>query len=224
MSTGAVGWHRYGPRPYNYSVRGHPPLHIVRIQFFLTDLDKPDMANFMLIPGSHSDGFPRGAAKGVSGTQSGLAVPSIEGTVPGEQQIIARAGDILLFHNALWHAVALNTSSVSSRSLLLAYSPLWMRIIDRQESPHRLVANASPVRKQLLGALVGRTGGFGLTDEEAPAGEAIRGKDHRRGHRGAIQTVHRSSLTADLDYQARRPPSKTRCNIWALVCQKIVQR
>ena len=56
-------WHYDGPKPYPFpSAGGLTPLLHLKIGWFLTDVDAPDMGNFLLIPGSHRGNFPRESA------------------------------------------------------------------------------------------------------------------------------------------------------------------
>ncbi len=128
------------------------------------------MGNFLLIPGSHRGNFPRSDANAVTVTSPSRyqEVDEIDADVPGAEPLLVRAGDALLFHNALWHSVSRNTSNVRRKSLFYVYAPLWMRLGDRMASSPELIARADPVRRQLLGALAEPTGGTHPGDESAP--------------------------------------------------------
>ncbi len=164
-------WHYDGPKPYPFpSAGGLTPLLHLKIGWFLTDVDAPDMGNFLLIPGSHRGNFPRESADAET-----LASPSrfqevdeIDAGVPGAKQLLLRAGDAMLFHNALWHSVSRNTSNVRRKNLFYVYSPIWMRLGDRVSSSPELIARADPVRRQLLGVLDHDPAGVHPTDVDAP--------------------------------------------------------
>ena len=53
-------WHRDTMAPYGFpAAAGQLSLQQFRIGWFLTDMAKPDMGNFCVIPGSHRTGFPK---------------------------------------------------------------------------------------------------------------------------------------------------------------------
>ncbi len=166
-----IRWHYDGTKPYPFPRAGGlmPLLHL-KIGWFLTDVDQPDMGNFLCIPGSHVNGFPGDAAN--RGTVTGLEhfrdVGEIDAGVPGAKQVTLRAGDAILFHNALWHAVARNTSNVRRKNLYYVYGPVWLRLGDRLASSPELIARADPIRRQLLGGFVDDSGGVHPGPERVP--------------------------------------------------------
>lgn len=150
----AASWHQDGPSPYLYPrVGGIMPLLQLRVGWFLTDVDRPDMGNFALAPGSHIHGFPKGApdALKVTSRTKYREVADIVSAVPGAIQLVLKAGDAFLMHNALWHAVARNTSDIARKNLYYMYVPIWARIGDYKEPSPSLLAKCDPVRRQLLG-------------------------------------------------------------------------
>ncbi len=101
-----------------------PPL-LIKMQYLLTDLDKEDEGNFMLVPGSH--------LKLVDYYDKNCLVHHCnkyveKGEMPPEsKQIIAKAGDVIIHVWTLWHAVAQNKSTCTRKSISIRYSPLWSR-------------------------------------------------------------------------------------------------
>ena len=173
-------------------------LHL-KIGWFLTDLDAPDMGNFLLIPGSHRGKFPRSDADAValSSPSRFQEVDEIDAGVPGAEQVLLRAGDALLFHNALWHAVSRNRSQVRRKNVFFVYAPLWMRLGDRMSSSPELIARADPVRRQLLGALAEESGGVHPGDEHAPLIHLFEGKATRKcGGEGGRLCSRRQPVTS----------------------------
>lgn len=152
-------WHRDGPKPYLFpSVDGRMPCQWIRVGWFLTDMDQQDMGNLCLIPGSHRKDFPNifkglDHALAITSFTRFKQVAQLDEGVPGARQILAKAGDIILLHNALYHCVARNTSNVSRKNIYYVYTPIWQRLGDRDASSPQLIARCSPVRRQLLGAL-----------------------------------------------------------------------
>ncbi len=177
-------WHKDGSKPYYFaSVDRLTPLQWARIGFFLTDVDKPDMGNFTVVPGSHRNGFPRlpqglEQALTITSFRKFTQVEQIDAGVPGARQLTVEAGDAVLFHNALWHCVPRNTSNVRRRNLWYVYTPVWQRLGDRTENSPELLAKCNAVRRQLLGTMVdpSTNGGIHPTDEDVPLVGLFEGK------------------------------------------------
>ena len=175
-------WHPDGPKPYYFRKMCNettndeaPPLLQLKIAFYLTDIDKPDMANLCVIPGSHRNGFPKipqglDHALKISSLSKFQDVECIDEGIPGAIQIMAKAGDALAMHNGLFHCVVRNTSKMTRKNLHYTYGPQWQRPGDRMESSPELLSQCTPVQKQLLGALTKpyTNGGYGPFDEGAP--------------------------------------------------------
>jgi hypothetical protein len=171
-------WHWDGTSPYSWpSVGGLMPLLQLKVGWFLTDVDKPNMGNFVVIPGSHVGRFPKGALEALldDSLANFRADGMVEVDVPGARQVLVNAGDALLFHNSLWHAVAPNLSTVSRKNLYYVYAPPWIRQHDIP-SP-AVVAKSGPLRRQLLGALPGPTPSYvQVNDECSPLIRLFEGK------------------------------------------------
>ena len=183
-------WHPDGPKPYYFSNMHAgplydvtPPLLQLKIAFYLTDVDRPDMSNLCVIPGSHRNGFPRiprgmEHALKITSYREFREVERIDEGVPGALQVMVNAGDALAMHNGLFHCVVRNTSEATRKNLHYTYGPQWQRAGDRMESSPELLARCNPVQKQLLGALTGpnTNGGYGAFDEGAPLVRLFEGK------------------------------------------------
>ena len=184
-------WHPDGPKPYYFrrmqssvSYESTPPLLQLKIAFYLTDIDKPDMANLCVIPGSHKTGFPK-IPKGVehalkiSSYSEFKEVERIDEGVPGAKQIMAGAGDAVAMHNGLLHCVVRNTSNTARKNLHYTYGPQWQRPGDRMESSPELLSLCNPVQKQLLGEFTqpNTNGGYGPFDDGAPLIQIFEGKN-----------------------------------------------
>ena len=75
---------------------------------------------------------------------------------------------LFFFDRRLWHAAGRNVSDVTRKVLFYGYSYRWLKPRDNMTVDHYM-ANADPVRQQLLGA--SPNGGFGFTspvDEDVP--------------------------------------------------------
>lgn len=113
----------------------------LKVQFFLTDLSRPDSGNLVIVPGSHRRIFP-----GKAGYDA----------VGGSVQILARPGDAVIFPLNLGHAVAPNRTDNLRLSIVLRYGQLFCRPVDYSTQPPHLLSELSERRKRLLGDLGAR--------------------------------------------------------------------
>jgi ectoine hydroxylase-related dioxygenase (phytanoyl-CoA dioxygenase family) len=175
-SAPAQRWHPDGPKPYYLPrINGEMPLLQLKVGYFLTEMDRPDMGNLCVIPGSHKHGFPkipRGLefALKITSFTDFRQVEQIDAGVPGARQLMVEPGDAIGFHNGLFHCVVRNTSKTRRKNLYYTYGPQWQRAGDREQNSSELLARCTPVRRQLLGALAGpnTNGGYHPHDEGAP--------------------------------------------------------
>jgi hypothetical protein len=123
----------------------------LKVQFFLTDVSEPDRGNMVVVPGTHDGPWSLTAARS---------------TPP--MQILARAGDALLFPWSLWHGVAPNRTRVTRVSTILRYSQLWCRPVDYDRLPTDVLARLTSRQGRLFGALKTRPNdnAFRPTDHE----------------------------------------------------------
>lgn len=115
--TMTTAWHRDGP-PLADRDRGlgHPlPIVVTRVGIFLTDLQEKSMGNLMVIPGSHHVS----SEPDISAAESAV---DLEGSIP----ICVPAGSIVIFHNAIWHAVMQNRSSRDRLTIYYGFGHPWM--------------------------------------------------------------------------------------------------
>lgn len=115
------------------------PLQI-KIQYFLTDVRKPDRGNFTVFPGSHLRPYPEGDM-------------SITAQTPGAVQLCAEAGDAAVFSHALWHGVSPNLSGRSRKTLIYCYSQQCFRTFDFNGHTREVLAKCTPRQRRLLGDL-----------------------------------------------------------------------
>lgn len=177
-------WHPDGPKPYYMDrIRGQMPLVQVKIGFFLTMMDRPDMGNLCIIPGSHKKGFPNipgglDHALRITSFTRFQEVDQIDVGVPGAHQLLVEPGDAIGFHNGLFHCVVRNNSDVRRKNLYYAYGPMWQRLGDRVGNPIELLNKCTPVRRQLLGDMAGpnTNGGYHAYDEGTPLVNLFEGK------------------------------------------------
>jgi len=115
------------------------PLQI-KIQYFLTDVIRPNSGNFTLFPGSHLRPFPEGDTP-------------ITVNTPGAVQLMAKAGDAALFAHSLWHGVSPNQSKRMRKSLIYCYSQMCFRPFDFYNQPAEILGRCTPRQRRLLGEL-----------------------------------------------------------------------
>ncbi|BFT74792.1 phytanoyl-CoA dioxygenase family protein [Paenibacillus sp. P36] len=135
-----INWHQDGPHPQFPKQDGITSTYYIKTCYILSDMSQPDRGNTKVVPGSHNKPFHPESQ-------------DVNGLVDGEVQVCGKPGDVFIFPQNLWHAGAPNRSEFTRRQLFLGYSPIWMRPIDYRTASDRLLENASPYRKQLLGVI-----------------------------------------------------------------------
>ena len=120
-----------------------------KVQFFLTDLAEPNSGNFMVVRGSH--------LRPPSRFESGCYVPEANEFLvdnrypPGTEQLLTRAGDVVIFPHSIWHGVAPNRSSQVRYSVIFAYGQICLRPHEHGELPAAVLARMSPRQRRLCG-------------------------------------------------------------------------
>jgi ectoine hydroxylase-related dioxygenase (phytanoyl-CoA dioxygenase family) len=126
--------------PSLQQIHPHPqslPLQF-KVQFFLTDLSQPDAGNFMCVPGSHKKPYPSKAFE--------------KGIYPeGATQVLAEAGDAVMFPWALWHGVGPNKTDRIRKSVTFRYGQMWSRPYDYERLPAHVHQRMTPRRRRLFG-------------------------------------------------------------------------
>jgi ectoine hydroxylase-related dioxygenase (phytanoyl-CoA dioxygenase family) len=172
LGSPAIRWHTDDPSPYFFPrLAGTCPVWQLKSCVYLTDVDEPDMGNFVAAPGSHRSGVPYVPEefRSVLSKENYRDGVDVITAVAGSRQVFARAGDVLIFHPGLWHTVAPNRSSRVRKNLWYVFGPLWMRLGDRLTSSPELIERCDPVRRQLLGSTVGpHRSSLAPQDEGAP--------------------------------------------------------
>ena len=119
---------------------GSRPLAL-KAMYLLTDLSEPDSGNFTVFPGSHRRQIP-------FGDPDNMARPDW----PGSKQILANAGDCVLFPHSMWHGPCVNKSGRPRKVLLYNYCQMFMRQYDF-EITTALAEWCTPRQRRLLGDL-----------------------------------------------------------------------
>lgn len=135
-----INWHQDGPHPQFPKIGGLTSTYYIKTCYILSDMSGPDRGNTKIIPRSHNRVYRPDSQE-------------VNDRLPDEIQICGEPGDVFVFPQNLWHAGAPNRSGFTRRQLFLGYSPIWMRPIDYTAASPRLLENASPVRRQLLGVI-----------------------------------------------------------------------
>jgi ectoine hydroxylase-related dioxygenase (phytanoyl-CoA dioxygenase family) len=135
-----INWHQDGPHPQFPTIDGLTSTYYIKACYILSDMSKPDRGNTKIIPRSHNRVYEPNS-------------DNVRDKLPDEIQICGKPGDVFIFPQNLWHAGAPNHSDQTRRQLFLGYSPIWMRPIDYTIPSERLLNNANPIRKQLLGII-----------------------------------------------------------------------
>lgn len=116
----------------------------LKVQFFLTDVVQPDSGNFTVAPGSHRVPFPVGRVEE-------------HDLYARRRQILARAGDAVIFPWALWHGVAPNTTGTTRVSVIIRYAQMWCRPVDYWTTEPHIHERLNPRQRRLLGEMVAGT-------------------------------------------------------------------
>lgn len=124
-----------------------PPL-LIKMQYFLTDLNEEYSGNLTVVPGSH--------LKPVLGYNKNCLVHDCNKYVekgvmpPDAKQILVKAGDVVIHAWTLWHAVSPNRSNVIRKSVSVRYSQLWSRPY-YQKISKEIMTRLTMRQKRLLG-------------------------------------------------------------------------
>ncbi len=155
---GAYGWHQDNNR-MNLDLETTPqPRVSLKVGYFLTDLPHEGMGNLAVVPGSHLGSRPDASS---------------DEPPEGAIEIIADAGDAVLFDRRLWHAASTNTSDRTRVFVTYGYSYRWLRPKSAMQ-PADHFAHVDPIRRQLLGWASSANGYFDPTDEDVPLRAWIR--------------------------------------------------
>jgi ectoine hydroxylase len=159
---GAVGgWHQDGSSAFDYKQLGYPvPLIQLRASFLLNDQSEPDMGNLELIPGSHRARVPLPED-----------LRAAKGDVPIGHVICARAGSVLVFHNAVWHRACAHHGEQDRYTAHYVYSPPWVRPADRSVNSAEFLERTTPLRRALMGEFARPDAPYGIGYESPPFGD-----------------------------------------------------
>jgi ectoine hydroxylase-related dioxygenase (phytanoyl-CoA dioxygenase family) len=106
----------------------------------------------MLIPASHKTNLPHPGADQSTGTHKqgqGLAVDGH----PGAIEVFMKAGDALLFTDAIAHGSARRVNEGFRRICVMRYMPSWANFRMPYEPTQELLARLTPQRRQVVAPL-----------------------------------------------------------------------
>jgi len=132
-----LSWHRDEPAGGWPTVGGVVPFMELKVGYYLTDLTAPSSGALRVLPGSHR--WPQGSRP----TRTDEQVTELD----------VRAGTALIWRTSLLHRVAPNHSGQTRKCVYLAYQHRWLRPSDYVTAPADVLAECTPVQRQLLGAL-----------------------------------------------------------------------
>ena len=142
----ASPWHADGPRPKLFprveSEFGRAMgLHYLKFGYFLTDLSHGTGGSLQVIRGTHK----RDELDGKNGSFR------VEDYAADLVQFDCRAGTVVAFHQAQWHAAPPNDSDIERKNVYISYCPTWMRALDRETPSDDELAGLSDEERFLLG-------------------------------------------------------------------------
>lgn len=157
-TPGPYGWHQDNNRMNRDLDTGLHPMISLKVGYFLSSLPSPGMGNLAVLPGSHLTPFVG------SDPSPASLVDAIE--------IVAEAGDAVVFDRRLWHSASANLSDTTRVFVTYGYSYRWLRPKSKMPTSDE-IAELSPVRRQLLGWATSANGYFDPLPEDVPLREWI---------------------------------------------------
>lgn len=153
-ATWSVAWHQDSMR-VNDEIETHPrPRLSLKVGFFLSDCSEPGRGNTLVVPGSH--------------TQDEIELPQDGQSNPdGAEPVLLTPGSAIIIDRRVWHSRSMNTSDITRKVIWLGYSYRWLKPKDEMTVGH-LLADADPVRRQLLGGGQSANGVYDPSDDDVP--------------------------------------------------------
>lgn len=139
-------WHADGPRPNLFPrvQSEHGPamgLHYLKFGYFFTDLSHGNGGSLQVVRGSH-------LRDELDGDKANFSIDQYADDVV---QIDCKAGTVIAFHQAQWHAAPPNESDIVRKNAYISYCPTWMRPLDRETLTVEQLHEYSPEERWLLG-------------------------------------------------------------------------
>ena len=166
---GPYGWHQDNNRMNRDLDTALHPMVSLKVGYFLTPLRTTGMGNLCVVPGSHVYARPSNAVG--DGWRGSAGWPHEQ--PPEWIEVLAEAGDAVIFDRRLWHSASTNTSSTTRVFVTYGYSYRWLRPKSSMD-PAKLPATDDPLRRQLLGWATGANGYYDPTALDVPLREWMR--------------------------------------------------
>jgi ectoine hydroxylase len=158
-----VAWHQDSMR-VNEEIECSPrPRLSLKVGYYLTDVSGPDWGNTLLLPASHLQDQ-------LDCPNDGIASP------PCAIPLRVPAGSALILDRRLWHSRSPNHAPHTRKVIWIGYAYRWMRPKDEM-TVQPLLANADPVRRQLLGYSGNANSAYDPTDEDVPLRQWLQAND-----------------------------------------------
>jgi ectoine hydroxylase-related dioxygenase (phytanoyl-CoA dioxygenase family) len=165
-----INWHQDGPRPMFKGMGGMIGTYYIKTCYILSDMSEPNRGNTKVIPGSHNRPFKPQHT-------------NVKEELEGEVQVCGKPGDVFIFAQNIWHSGSPNRSEFTRRQLFLGYSYLWMRPIDYHRASDRLLKQANPLQRQLLGDISDNFFKYYVPEDSMlPAKELLMKKERESGN------------------------------------------
>lgn len=146
-------WHQDSGR-LNIELEGDPrPRVSLKVGFYLTDNTASGCGNFCVVPGSHKRNHLE---------RSGGGDPE------GATQVLAKAGDAVIFDRRIWHTATPNFASFDRKILFYGYSFRWLRPRSDIALDKEFIDALDPVQRQLLGIGASNMSGTSPLPEDVP--------------------------------------------------------
>lgn len=155
---GGYGWHQDNNRMNLDLATGlgasvHPMISL-KVGYFLSDLSEPGMGNLFVVPGSHATPF--------APLEFGE-----DGQPAGAIEVLAAAGDAIVFDRRLWHSASSNRSTLTRKFATFGYSYRWLQPKSAMRHEARF-ESLDPIRRQLLGFCTTANGYYDPQPDDVP--------------------------------------------------------
>ena len=154
------GWHfDYEEEFSGTTLDGRMPLLDFKVGWYISDHTEAGHSTILLVPGSFKwDKMQRAT------WERWLDPKDIfELRVP--------AGSVMLWRPTLLHGVTPNLSNSIRKAIYISYCPRWIRPSSFLQQDNQLIANSSPIRRQLLGAMGDLSDPLGKEPQKSPSSQ-----------------------------------------------------
>ena len=151
---GGYAWHQDNNRMNRDFETMHHPMVSLKVGYFLTDVSAPGMGNLCVAPGSHR-------------LANGAFAVGEDGQPAGAIEVLASAGDAIVFDRRIWHSASSNRSVAARKFLTMGYAYRWLQPKSAMRLEH-LYDTVDPIRRQLLGYCTTANGYYDPQPDDVP--------------------------------------------------------